>query len=70
VSDQIDGYRELTSTEISLINDAKNLERKLNDFTNEVKSREGDPRCLAIAKTEFEKGFMFLVKAIAKPDNI
>jgi hypothetical protein len=73
----INGYRELSEKEIDLINESKELEKQVNKFINwldEVNNeKQGDiyfnARNLAIAKTNIETGFMFLVKAIAKPTH-
>lgn len=66
----IKGYRDLTAEEIMLINACKQL---ANDVGKQIISLEGipsvDKRWLAIAKTDLQKGFMSLVRAIAKPES-
>lgn len=65
---QIKGYRDLSSEEIALMNDAKSKAEdigKLIDILNENTSI--DKRWLAIAKTDLQKGFMSLIRSIAQP---
>jgi hypothetical protein len=65
---KIKGYRDLTEDEISLMNEVKGeaeIIGKLCDTLNEHPSI--DKRWLAIAKTDLQKGFMALVRAIAQP---
>lgn len=64
----IKGYRDLTSQEIAMMNDAKNKAEdigKLIDVLGDMP--DIDKRWLAIAKTDLQKGFMSLVRAIARP---
>lgn len=71
----IKGYRDLTVEEIALINDAKELGAKVEKFIDEVNAAHDrddiglDPRWLNIAKTDLQKGFMSLIRAIARPDS-
>ena len=60
----VNGYRQLTEYEISRINGIKDL-----GFCIELleKDPEIDKRWLAIAKTDLQKGIMFLVRSIARP---
>lgn len=64
---QIDGYRELDADEISLINEAKGLERRFARLRREILERGGDGRDAALARTYGEEAFSRLVKAVAKP---
>lgn len=75
---KIKGYRELTQGEIDRMNRAKQLEREVLEFINDEQARANsgqaldnmaDPRWLAIAKTDIQKGFMSLGRAIARPDG-
>ena len=70
---QITGYRELTQDEIDLMNVAKDMEVAVMKFIDGVYT-EGVPlvadgRWLAIAKTDIQKGFMALGRAIARPEG-
>ena len=70
MSQPIKGYRELTSKEISLINEVKELglviEEKLLDLRN---IPNADLRWLAIAKTDMQTGLMAAIRAIARPEG-
>ena len=67
---QIKGYRDLNTEEIALMNDAKGKAMdvgKLIEVLNELP--DIDKRWLAIAKTDLQKGFMSLVRSIARPET-
>ncbi len=63
---KISGYRDLSEDEITAINQLKELEELLTVALDNL-LHAPDPRHLAIAKTHFETGFMYAIKAIAKP---
>ena len=66
----INGYRELTDDEVGDINDIKSLAEVVGHLVDSMKDYEDvDQRWLAIAKTDLQKGFMALVRAVAKPDS-
>lgn len=64
----IKGYRELSQIEIDYMNRVKamasEVERLYQDLLH---TEEVDGRWLAIGKTDLQKGFMALVRSIAKP---
>lgn len=69
---EISGYPQLTDKQIEVINFIKGLERNLKtqfggSLMNLVGESEPDKRMLALAMTNIEQGFMWLVKSIAKP---
>ncbi|HDR9086340.1 TPA: hypothetical protein QDB10_002231 [Burkholderia vietnamiensis] len=73
---QIKGYRDLSPAEIDAMNEAKELAEKVGAFVRKMESQssiaigpvvEVDPRWLAIAKTDLQKGFMSLVRSVARP---
>jgi hypothetical protein len=71
---KIKGYRDLTEEEIALMNETKDLASKCGDFCQklhlaECNGSEIDRRWLAIAKTDLQKGFMSLVRSVAKPES-
>lgn len=67
---QIKGYRDLTEGEIALMNDAKSFGVNIGNFILMLESNSLiDKRWLAIAKTDLQKGFMSLVRSIAKPET-
>ena len=66
----IKGYRELTVDEIQLINDIKDLADVIGLIINKLEKTDGiDQRWLAIGKTDLQKGFMSVVRSIAKPTS-
>jgi hypothetical protein len=73
MSDKPDGYRDLTDLELGAINDIKAMENRVGDLVSTLRDPDTgltiDPRRAARAVTHFETGFMFLVKAVAKPDS-
>lgn len=67
---KIKGYRDLSLVEISNMNAVKELSARVGEMIEDLSlSEEIDKRWLAIAKTDLQKGFMFLVRSIAKPDS-
>jgi hypothetical protein len=69
---QIKGYKELSQQQIDLMNKVKELGVSVGELISDLGSNIGDdgvdPRWLSIAKTDLQKGFMELTRAIAKPD--
>jgi hypothetical protein len=81
---QIDGYRKLTSSEVEIINGLKHMEANVRSHLGDMEAHlrtlveqdESDQddlgdllRWVDIARTHFETGFMFAIKAIARPTN-
>lgn len=65
---KITGYRDLTEAEIALMNEGKALAEQVRLFTDKVKATpEIDGRWLSIGVTDLQKGFMAVVRAIARP---
>ena len=62
---QITGYRTLSDKEIELINRIKAKGAELGELMDSI--MDVDPLWLATAKTDLQKGFMSLVRAITKP---
>ena len=66
----IKGYRDLTPEEISHMNFIKtNAEAVGNTIENLEQIDSIDKRWLCIAKTDLQKGFMALVRSVAKPES-
>lgn len=69
------GYRDLTQEEIDLMNEAKSLAEDCGKLVSKIReSIKGDDplnkeamRWLAIGRTDLQKGFMDVIRAIAKP---
>lgn len=64
----IKGYRELSAEEIQLMNEGKNLAEQVGYWLEKLKETQAnDQRCVAIAKTELQTGFMWAIRSIAQP---
>ena len=64
----ITGYRDLTAEEIGLMNEGKALAEQAGAYLDKIDKIDGiDRRWSAIARTDLQKGFMALPRAIAKP---
>lgn len=67
---KINGYRDLSEDEIATINDIKRLAEEVGEVIDGFAGYSGaDQRWLAIAKTDLQKGFMSLVRCIARPET-
>lgn len=67
---KIDGYRDLSQDEISRMNHIKGIGKEVGEYIKTLEENavlNVDKRWLAIAKTDLQKGFMSLVRAIARP---
>lgn len=65
---KIKGYRDLSQSEIDLMNEAKELGERCRELTDKIKSVEGiDPRWLNIGITQLQQGFMAVIRSIAQP---
>jgi hypothetical protein len=64
----ITGYRELTEEETHNINQVKEAAISMGKLIESFTDWDGaDQRWVSIAKTDLQKGFMALTRAIAKP---
>ena len=66
---KISGYRDFSEDELALINDIKGVAAIVGQIFDGRLSDIADPRWMAIAKTDLQKGFMALIRAIAKPEG-
>jgi hypothetical protein len=66
----IKGYRALTPDEVAAMNVIKAKGAEVGKLIDSLLASELDldPRWAAIAKTDLQKGFMSLTRAVAKPD--
>lgn len=65
---KISGYRELSQAEIDTMNKIKALAQQVGDLMSELEGDETyNQRWLAIGKTDLQKGFMAVTRAVAKP---
>ena len=66
----INGYKELKPSEIANINSIKKMATDVGALIEAFTDfAEADQRWVAIAKTDLQKGFMALVRAVAKPEG-
>lgn len=67
---KIKGYRDLSQTEVDLMNKIKEKGAELGELVAELQSTEGlDQRAVAIGKTELQTGVMWLVRSVAQPES-
>ena len=66
--EQIKGYRDLTQSEIDLMNEGKALAEQCGNFMDKLlANEETDKRAIALGKTHLQTGFMWAIRGIAKP---
>lgn len=65
------GYQPQAESRVILVNENKATEEKLLRLIESLQmGGTGDPRCLALAKTHLETGFMWLNRAIFQPGRV
>lgn len=65
---KIAGYRDLSQQEIDEMNRLKALAEECREALEKVGNlSEADQRSVALAKTNLQQGFMWAVRAIARP---
>ena len=65
---QIKGYRELSQTEIDLMNEIKSKGAELGDLVAKLRAAEGlDQRWVSIGATDLQTGLMALTRSVAQP---
>lgn len=73
--EKIKGYRDLTQDEIDKMNQLKSLEDRIAATLGQMEDMRldcpalYDVRALAIAKIKFQEGFMWAIRAVAKPES-
>jgi len=77
--EKIKGYRDLTQSEIDLMNEIKEKAEEVHELIQKMEHMDGEPcdapdgttapnaRWLNIGRTDLQKGFMALVRSVAKP---
>lgn len=66
----IKGYRELTEEEIDLMNETKELAESCKMLLDKIKSVPNvDTRSVSIATINLQQGFMWAVRAVARPET-
>jgi len=65
---KIKGYRDLSQTEIDLMNEGKALAEQVGEYIAKLESQPNlDKRWIATGKTDLQKGFMSAIRGIAQP---
>lgn len=65
---KISGYRDLTEDEIAAMNDLKSLAEQCGEALEKVSAiPDIDQRNLALGRTNMQQGFMWAIRAIARP---
>lgn len=68
---EIHGYRPQSEINVDLVNENKMMEEHVLRIIDELhRSRDVDPRWLAIGRTHIEQGFMAINRAIFKPERV
>jgi len=71
--EKIKGYRDLSQEEIDLMNEIKGKGEALYELIQRMEHMEGesmpDFRWLTIGRTDLQKGFMALIRSVAKPTS-
>ena len=64
----VKGYRQLSKDELTLIDAIKTKAEEVRELVERVQfTTDIDGRSASIARTELQTGFMWLVRAVAKP---
>lgn len=67
---KISGYRDLTQEDIDLMNEVKRQERDmLTAFAAFEQDDRFNKRSLALARTNLQTGYMWLIRALARPNG-
>lgn len=67
---KIKGYRDLTQEEIDLMNEGKELAKKVGAYIDKLQNNpDVDQRWVSIGKTDLQKGFMAAIRGVAKPES-
>lgn len=67
---KIKGYRDLSQEEIDMMNECKELAAKVGKLCNKLLDIDStDKRWIATGTTDLQKGFMSIIRGIAKPES-
>lgn len=66
---KIKGYRDLTEFEIGCMNDCKQLAVQVGELIDKLSKENFDQRWINIGKTDLQKGFMSIIRGIARPET-
>ncbi|UZV39868.1 hypothetical protein [Xanthomonas virus PB119] len=67
---KIKGYRDLTQTEIDLMNQIKEKGAELEELVTQLRScATNDQRWISMGATNLQMGLMFLTRGVAQPTS-
>jgi hypothetical protein len=77
---KISGYRQLSADEVALINEVKALSERCGELVAKLRQRDQpygfthgtevlDQRWISIGATDLQRGFMAIVRGIARPEG-
>lgn len=66
----IQGYRKFDQATSDLINSVKELGKQVDAKLDEASKHGADPRQLALARTNFQQGAMWLIRSVAQPEGL
>lgn len=68
--DSIKGYRKFDQTTSDYINDLKSMGSTFQEMLDRATQIGASPRELALARTHFQEGAMWLIRSVAKPEGL
>lgn len=66
----IQGYRKFDQATSDYINNVKEFGKEVERLLKRAIENGGDPRELALARTNFQQGAMWLIRSVAKPEGL
>lgn len=66
----IKGYRKFDQQTSAFINSVKELGEQVDALLEEALNNDADARQVALARTNFQQGAMWLIRAAAKPEGL
>jgi len=70
MQDSIRGYRKFDQSTSNFINDVKAAGDHIEALLNAAQSVDADQFMVGLARTKFQEGAMWLIRAAAKPDGL
>lgn len=68
VQPKITGYRQLSESEVALMNEGKALSAACGEYIAKLRAKESlDQRWVSIGATHMQEGFMAAIRGIAQP---
>ncbi|MBK8974139.1 MAG: hypothetical protein IPM37_23270 [Hahellaceae bacterium] len=67
---KITGYRDLSQEEIDLMNEGKELAEKCREYIEKLAAQaDTDKRSVFLGRINLQQGFMWAIRAVAKPET-